>query len=291
MQNLWRIILLCLLTVSPVCGEGIKVVSWNLEWFPSGSSRGVASPDAEAAKAASVAEVLKGLNPDILVIQEVRDMKACESIVNALKPSKYHVTICSQFKEGFGGVVGLQQVAILSKSPAVAAWSENWKSFGVAEPPRGFAFAAFRFGTNDVGVYGVHLKSNLTRGDVERGRQLNILKRELAAEQILAHLGKVSLLLPNELEIVIVAGDFNTTVDQLEFASEKTLPSFRQSGFGSGFESVLLPERVTIPSKGQYPDATFDYVFVKPSTIAELPIITVSKASDHYPVLRIISLP
>lgn len=291
MQSMWRIIFLCLFAVSAVSGEEIKVVSWNLEWFPSGSSRGLALPDAEAEKIASVAGVLKELSPDILIVQEVRDMRACESLADALKPSKYHVAVCTRFKEGFGGVVGLQQVAILSKSPAVAAWSEDWKTFGVADPPRGFAFAAFRFGTNDVGVYGVHLKSNLTRGDLERDRQLNILKRELAAEQLVAHFGKVSALLPNELDVVIVAGDFNTTVDQLEFASEKTLPILQQNGFGSGFENLPLSERVTIPSKGQYPDATFDYVFVRPSAVAASPTITATKLSDHYPVLRTIRLP
>jgi endonuclease/exonuclease/phosphatase family metal-dependent hydrolase len=290
-QGLWGIILLCLFAVSPLYGEEIKVVSWNLEWFPSGSSRGIASPEAEAKKIASVAEVLKGLNPDILVIQEVRDMKACESLADALKPSQYHVTVCSWFKAGFGGEIGQQQVAILSRSPAVTAWSEDWKSFGVADPPRGFSFAAFRYGTNDVGVYAVHLKSNLTKGDLETGRQLNILKRELAAEQLLAHFDKISSLLSNDLEVVIVAGDFNTTVDQLEFASEKTLPIFRENGFGSGFEDLPLAQRVTIPSKGQFPDATFDYIFVKPPKVAALPIITTNKLSDHYPILRKICLP
>lgn len=290
MQNMRWLILACCIVAS-ACGEELKVATWNLEWFPSGSSRGVASPEVEAEKIVSVVGVLKGLNSDILVLQEVRDLKTCQALAVALKPLNYHVTVCSQFKEGFGGMLGLQQIAILSKYPALAVWSENWKSYGVADPPRGFAFAAFRIGTNDVGVYGIHLKSNLTKGDLERERQLNILKRELAAEQLLAHFGKVSSVVSNGLEVVIIAGDFNTTLDQLEFSSEKTLTVFQRNGFTSGFENVPLAQRVTIPSKGQYPDATFDYVFVRATASVSFPYITTSKASDHYPVLRSIHLP
>jgi endonuclease/exonuclease/phosphatase family metal-dependent hydrolase len=290
MQSLWRLAVIFFF-VSAACGEELKVTTWNLEWFPSGSSRGLASPEVESKKIASVAGVLKELNSDILILQEVRDLKTCEALAEALKPSKYNVAVCSQFKEGFGGVIGLQQVAILSKYPAFAAWSENWKNFGVVDPPRGFAFAAFHVGTNAVGVYGVHLKSNLTRGDLQRERQLNILKRELAAEQLLAHFAKVSSVVSNELNVLIVAGDFNTTLDQLEFASEKTLTIFHRNGFTSGFENLPLAQRVTIPSKGQFPVATFDYIFVRAAAIVSTPAITESSVSDHYPVLRKIRLP
>lgn len=290
MQNLWRLAFI-LFIVSAACGEDIKVTTWNLEWFPSGSSRGLASPEIETAKIVSVADALKVIDSDIIILQEIRDLKTCDALVEALKPAKYIVAVCSKFKEGFGGVIGLQQVAILSKYQAFAAWSENWKSFGVVDPPRGFVFAAFRVGTTDVGVYGVHLKSNLTKGDLDRGRQMNIIKRELAAEQILAHIGNVSSQLSTDLEVVVVAGDFNTTIDQLEFASEKTLSIFQQNNFTSGFETLPLEQRVTIPSKGKYPNATFDYVLVRTAVNVSAPVITESKLSDHYSVSRIISMP
>jgi endonuclease/exonuclease/phosphatase family metal-dependent hydrolase len=287
---MWRIGLIFFLVASAL-GTELKVTTWNLEWFPSGASRGLSNSGAEAERIAATAAVLKVIDSDILVLEEVRDLKACEALVAALSPLQYHIAVCSRFKDGFGGVVGLQQVAILSKYSAFAAWFDNWNSFGAVDPPRGFAFAAFRVGTNDVGVYGVHLKSNLVKGDLERGRQLNILKRELAAEQLMSHFDKVSQIVSNELECLIVAGDFNTTSDQLEFASEKTLTVFEQSGFNSGFEGLHLLERVTIPGKGQYPDATFDYIFVRSAAVVSRPIITASKVSDHYPVLRSVHLP
>jgi hypothetical protein len=42
-------------------------------------------------------------------------------------------------------------------------------------------------------------------------------------------------------------------------------------------------QRVTHPRSGPYPDATFDYLFGS-NLIPAKPLITVSKASDHYPV-------
>jgi endonuclease/exonuclease/phosphatase family metal-dependent hydrolase len=290
MQNLWRLGIFFL--IAPVAyGGELRVATWNMEWFPSGSSSGHATPEIEATNISSAANLLTRLDSDILVLEEIRDLKTCEALVNALKPLTYHVAVCSQFKDSFSGAIGLQQVAILSKQPAVVAWAEDWKSFGVVDPPRGFAFAAFHIGTNDVGVYGVHLKSNLTRGNAERERQLNILKRELAAEQVLNRAAQVSTLLSNKLEVAIVAGDFNTTLDQLEFASEKTLSIFQQHGFSSGYEGIPPAQRVSIRGKGQYPDATFDYIFVNPMAISGSPLITKSAVSDHYPVLRVIYLP
>lgn len=211
-------------------------------------------------------------------------------MVEALKPLKYTISVCTQFKEGFGGAVGLQQIAILSKIPATASWAENWNTVSISDPPRGFAFASYRIGTNDIGVYGVHLKSNLTRGDVERGRQLNILKRELAAEKVMRHINESPFNRTNQLEMVFVGGDFNTTLDQNEFASERTLTIFQDNQFESGYEGVDLKQRITIPGKGKYPDTTFDYLFVRPKSISSKPIITPVTVSDHYPVVRRINL-
>ena len=286
MQNMWRLIF-WILTVAytAYCGE-LSVVTWNLEWFPSGSSKGFASKEIESKRISSVAETLKQINGDIFILQEVRDNQACKDLVEALKPLNYTISVCSQFKEGFGGAVGLQQIAILSKLQATASWAENWNTVSISDPPRGFAFASFRVGTNDIGVYGVHLKSNLTRGDIERGRQLNILKRELAAEKVMRHINESSFNKTNQMEVVIVGGDFNTSLDQNEFASERTLTIFKENQFESGYEDVDLKQRITIPGKLKYPDATFDYLFVRPKSISSKPTITPVTVSDHYPVAR-----
>ena len=100
-------------------------------------------------------------NPDIILLEEVRDYDVCARLAEAIAPHTYHVAICSAFREPFAPGVGKQQVAILAKVPAQAAWSETWKSMSGIDPPRGFAFAWFKVSGTDIGVYALHLKSNL----------------------------------------------------------------------------------------------------------------------------------
>jgi endonuclease/exonuclease/phosphatase family metal-dependent hydrolase len=286
-----RLILLLFLLGSCLQAKDVTITTWNLEWFPSGSSKGIATPEVESKRIADAAEVLRKLDSDIIVLQEVRDYEVCEALAKAIDP-KYQVLVCSAFKSGFGGAKGLQQVAILSKYPAQSCWSEDWKTFGKVDPPRGFAFAHIQIDGKDIAVYGLHLKSNLIMGgDKFKTGQINILKRELAAEQVLAHSKELPKLLGEDFEAVIVAGDFNTNKDQIDFSSEKTLKIFEKNGFNSGFENIPLSERVTLPSKGRYPDTTFDYIFIRGNGLKSTePTIFQNDSSDHLPVTIKISM-
>lgn len=289
---MWRVIscvILPLLLQLGASAAQITVTTWNLNWFPSGSPN-LAPPEVETRRIQDAASVLKRTSPDVILLQEVRDLETCDKLAAALAPEKYSVAVCSRFKDEFGGGLGRQQVAILAKHSAFAAWSSKWKVVGRVDPPRGYSFAAFRFGTNDFGFYSVHLKSNLTRGNPQREGQMNILKRELAAEQIIAHARELGTTLTNHLEVVVVGGDFNTNPDQDLFVSEATLHLLHTEGFRSGFESVPLLKRITHPGKGRYPDATFDYLFIKGAHVG-IPEIISSEVSDHHPVTRTISLP
>jgi hypothetical protein len=71
----------------------------------------------------------------------------------------------------------------------------------------GFAFAWFKIGGGDIGVYSVHLKSNLiTHGDREAESAKNIQKREIAIAQLLTHIHDVvSMTMPIIKGIVIGA--------------------------------------------------------------------------------------
>jgi endonuclease/exonuclease/phosphatase family metal-dependent hydrolase len=182
--------------VASVLGESteptkIRITTWNLEWFPNGSAHD-ATPEAQAQRIATAADVLRPINPDIILLQEVRDYEACARLGEAIAPGMYHVAICSAFKEPFQRGLGKQQVAILSKYQAQAAWAERWKSMNGVDPPRGFAFAWFKIGNEDIGVYSVHLKSNLiTHGNREAETAKNIQKREVAIAQLLVHVHDV----------------------------------------------------------------------------------------------------
>jgi hypothetical protein len=108
----------------------IRVTTWNLEWFPNGSPHN-ATPEKQTQRVEAGADVLKKLDPDILLLQEMRGYNACARLGEPIKPGVYQVAICSAFKGA------KQQEAIVAKIPAQAAWSETWKSIEGIDPPRG----------------------------------------------------------------------------------------------------------------------------------------------------------
>src|SRR5882757_5280033 len=77
----------------------VRITTWNLEWFPNGSAR-EATQEKQAQRIKAAADVLKELNPDILLLQEVRDYDACSRLADAIQPGAYTVAICSAFKGG-----------------------------------------------------------------------------------------------------------------------------------------------------------------------------------------------
>ena len=111
---MWRIgaLLLALSCANISCafGETIRVTTWNLEWFPAGSAKSL-PPAVEQQRIAAAAEQIKILNPDVLLLQEIRDWDTCERLITALRPVQYYTLVCSAFRESFGGGIGRQQVA------------------------------------------------------------------------------------------------------------------------------------------------------------------------------------
>ena len=261
----------------------VRVTTWNLEWFPNGSPKEL-PPDQQAKRIAAAADVLRPLNSDVILLQEVQDYAVCARLAEAIRPHTYQVAICSAFKEPFTSGLGKQQVAILAREPAQAAWSESWKSMDGVDPPRGFVFAWFKINGSDVGIYSLHLKSNLImRGNKVTEAQKNIRKREVAVDQLLNHIRDVIGRAMPMVKSFVVGGDFNTNPDQTDFAEEKTLSKLTEAGFRNSIEGTPLVQRITHPGSGKYPDATFDYLFAS-NIISSKIQISPSHASDHYPV-------
>jgi hypothetical protein len=94
-----------------------------------------ATPEVQAQRIASAADILRPIDPDIILLHEVRDYDVYARLGEAIAPGIYHVAICSAFKEPFERGLGKQQAAILSKYQAQAAWSEPWKSMNGVDPP------------------------------------------------------------------------------------------------------------------------------------------------------------
>src|SRR6059036_1553 len=86
----------------PTFCETLRVSTWNMQWFPSGSANPAAA-ELEQQRIQEAASLLKEVVPDVLLVQEIRDWKTSEDLVEALKPESYHVLVCSAFKDEFSG--------------------------------------------------------------------------------------------------------------------------------------------------------------------------------------------
>jgi endonuclease/exonuclease/phosphatase family metal-dependent hydrolase len=270
------IALILLLGIVPIRAEPLRVTTWNLDFNPE------APVSADANRLTNIVSVLGSLNADVILLQDVPDRQTCERIAERLGPSRYQVATCSIFADSKGH--GVPQVAILTRKHVISAWTEPWVPEGLISPPGGLAFAAVRHGAGAVAVYSVRLKNNATSGDFERDTQINILKRELAAAQLVRHSTAVVARMTNQPATVIIGGSFNTCPDEPQFVSENTLRLLDEAGFKSAFAGVPLKNRITHRGGGKYPDATFDYVFARSASFAGVPTITASDLSGHLPV-------
>lgn len=256
--------------LAPVAEGAIRVVCWNIQWFPGQSLR--ADAERQAQHIEEIHQSLESLQPDILFAQEIRSE---DPLLEALS-ADHRLGVISR-------APGAQQMATTGKIPIVAGWYERWERDGNDDPPRGFSHVSFRLPDGRLLLtYNLHLKSN-AGGEPASNR----VKREDAIRQLLAHLESE---LPKYREdappAIIVAGDFNTDPDSPQFAGERTIPMLIEAGFVSAHADLPKPKRITWPSNGRYPDATFDFVFFKGLAVEQVKVPTSFDAfSDHRPVV------
>ena len=263
---------------SIVCGAPeapvtLRIVTWNLQWFPGGKTATKQSQDTQIAL---VREEIRKLNPDILILQEVGSKSALDETLHPLDP-KWQTCVISAFKQG--GYLSGQQIAIAAKCPAEAVWAEPWKR-GWAEAPRGYSYALFSINGKKLAIYGLHLKSNI--GNPPE----NTSKREDAMEQLIAHINSSEDRVA-KADAAVIAGDFNTDdSDSLtgQSSGERTFSLLRKAGFSWSYEGIDHEHRITCPGKGKYPDACFDHFWTL-GLNAPLSKVVTAKGSDHLPVV------
>jgi endonuclease/exonuclease/phosphatase family metal-dependent hydrolase len=266
--------------VSPVIATpiAIRVVTWNLQWFPGGKN---ATRESQDRHIALVREEIRKLNPDILILQEVGSAQALDETLKPLD-SHWQTVVISAFKQG--GLISGQQIAIAAKIPAESAWAEPWNR-GWADAPRGYAYALFPVNGKKLAIYGLHLKSNL--GDAAE----NTSKREDAVQQLIQHV-ELDNNRVTKAEAIVVGGDFNT--DDPDAVSsktkgERTFDFFRKAGFSWAYEGIDFKNRITCPAKDRYPAACFDHFWTRGLSLSSAQAFQ-SSASDHFPVVMEIAL-
>lgn len=270
-------LLLWLVAVFSASAESVRIVTWNLQWYPGRSPN--PSRSAERAQIKAAKEILRAMNPDVLLLQEIRDWNAAEDLCSVLPELKLHVV--SSFEDRS------QNLVIASRYPADSAWFANWTQDDDGMPPRGYAFAALKLPTGDLLLtYCVHLKSNT--GGVDR----NIPIREEASEQLLAHARKMMTIYRKRGRCgILIGGDFNSSMDDSQFRSEMTLRNLRDSGLRWVFQNIPPSMRITIPASGEYPSNCFDHIFYSPGMkLRGVKVGNANTASDHNPVFAEIEL-
>jgi endonuclease/exonuclease/phosphatase family metal-dependent hydrolase len=260
----------------------ISATFWNVQWFP--GRRPNASRSEEDRQVRAVQHDLAQLAPDLLGLEEVRDLKHASLAVQPL--SGFKVDVCSNFPPREGQKEA-QQVAIASRLQPISAWSEAWKPGAAITPPRGFAFAAYQVSPKQVLlVYALHLKSN--RGEIHEDMRI----REESMRQLLSHLKAMNAAYEKMGALSwIVGGDFNTTPDDPRFADEKTTRSLLADGFSWSWQGISESSRITVPPDARYPAACFDHIFFRGATLIKAWVANTSpQSSDHRAVNAVLSL-
>ena len=256
----------------------LRIVTWNLQWFPGGRT---ATKESQDKHIAAVREEIRKLNPEIIILQEVGSEGALNEALKPLDP-KWSVSVISSFKQG--SFISGQQITIASKFPTISAWAEPWKS-GWAEAPRGYAYALYSINGKKLAVYGVHLKSNI--GNPPE----NTSKREDGISQLIDHItsDEARVIKP---DAIVIGGDFNTDDPDSphgQSKGERTFSFLKKAGFHWTFEGIDHHYRVTCPAKGRYSAASFDHIWTK-NLGKPLASPKQSSASDHLPVVINITL-
>jgi len=280
-------LLMCLPAVAADAPSTIKVVCWNIEWFP-GKFR-TSTPDQSAAHMALVQSEITRINPDVLLAQEIGSWQAFAELVSAvpgLQPA-----VVSAFSSEQTGEYWAQQLAIASKLPVLAAWSEPWKAGEKITPRRGFsAIAAQLPGSNQLILfYSVHLKSNRSSNDAET--QLNFDTRDESVRQLLEHVAAMeSVMFKDRVAGVVIGGDFNTNNDG-QFG-DRVIRMMEDGGFHNSWGKTQRADRLTWRGDERFEPTTFDFIFTKGLGTPKAALLDVPEGcSDHRPFAIEIELP
>ncbi len=253
MKTLFRCLLIAFSFGTAHAAAPLKIVTWNLEWFP--GKRPTASERDANDHMKDARAALQKINPDVFIGVEVRDWAAFDELVSVIPGLKTHVV--SSFVDPETGELRPQQVGIASKLPCRAATWEAWKA-NVPNISRGFSFAALEQKNGDLlMVYGVHLKSNGGEAADVAAMRLDQSKQLIAQRAVVekAFLGR-------KIAGWIATGDFNTNHDG-QFPLCKVVEEMTAAGFRNTWADTPKKERLTWMSRpdSQFEPTTFDYFF------------------------------
>jgi endonuclease/exonuclease/phosphatase family metal-dependent hydrolase len=295
----------------PRPADTLRIASWNIEWFPAGQRRG--APEPTNLQTAAVAALINEIKPDILAVQEIRNLPALQTLNRNLGLWPFSHLAASWFYQlNTSGTPPPerieQQCGLLSRHP----WEETWEIDFTPltekpRPPRGWLAARFRIHAATFTLYTGHLKSDFGATTPEQAAT-NSLQRA-AAIRHLAHDLERRGLDPYRDRILLV-GDFNADIATADRSRETLFDDLERLGFRSALQPARRAEAITVPAREgvpDVPDLTLDYIFLSSAWGPPPPIQILAKgaskkkdvyggdrpglASDHYPIFVDLPIP
>jgi len=261
----WLWLAFCLATLDGLA-DTIRVTTWNLQPMSAGAGTNGA-PDTKQLRLAEASAVMKKLDPDVILLQQVRDWKMCEQLVQALKPADYRVLVCSAFPETPTGASDPRQVAILAKQRAYFSWSQPWEAERGATNSGGFVFAALQMRGQRVGLFSVESRDE-----------------PAAARQLLSQVAAIRDWVTNRVQVFVVGGTFETETPRSREARPETIRRLEAAGFADGFQGVSAAKRITRRGKAGRSGTTEDYILTQPQACTTNAYAMSSPVAEHQPV-------
>jgi hypothetical protein len=188
------------------------------------------------------AAALKELNPDIILLQQVRDWQMCAQLVQTLKPASYSVLVCSAFRDVRSGASSSEQVAILSKQKGYFSWSESWRPKGEPMFNGGFAFAAVQLGKQRVGFFSVLLPEALSPAAGGGDRTAAARTSAAYARQWLGAVDSFKNWVTNRVGTVVMAGGFGSVAGGPKPGEDPSARLRKAASFVNGFLGAPLEQ-------------------------------------------------
>lgn len=267
----------------------IKIISWNLEWFP--GKRPTASAEEADAHMKEAKEALKKINPDVFIAEEVRDWATFNELATSAGLTTH---VVSSFIDIEAGTIRPQQIGIASKLKCFAA---DWEPFKANVPSmaRGFSYAALeRPDGTLLMVYGNHLKSNA--GDAaDVGSMRDDQAKQLIAQRAIIEKaygpaegtgsgGRRPLAADKKISGWVLAGDFNTNHDG-QFPACHVVQLLTDAGYHNTWADTPKEKRLTWESKNdRYKPTTFDYFFTLGLGKLNATMLDATGISDHHAI-------
>ena len=265
--------------------DQVKICTWNMRWFPSGSPVKKPAKD-EYKRTDSAARFLNWQKVDVVMLQEVRSAEVVTNLVKQMERPNMKVAACTEFPTLPTDPVPAHQNAIITHYPVIESGFAAWKQEGELVLPRGYAYAVIDCEGTLVLCFSVHFKSNfIAEGeDPETTPIINRKTREATARQFVAIADEFSKKEYDgrKIDAVFLAGDFNTSIFDPNFAGETTIQTIKDGGYRDVYADVPVEERETMPATKWHASTVFDYIFYKGNKKLNDPYIAPkSWTSDH----------